>query len=193
MSVLEMDPSKLPPSVQAMLDLIAAKRRAHGEQFGGPYLALFNHPALAERIEALGYFLKFEGVLPRTAYQFIVLSVARATGAAFEWHDHVKHALSEGLPQSLVDGIADRSSAILPHPYGLLRDILANTMAWRAVPDALQIQAAAEWGKEGLVEIVVLSGFYQMFAAINQGFDIHPPAAVPGFVPPGAPLPNKTR
>jgi len=193
MSVLEMDPSKLPPSVQAMLDLIAAKRRAHGEQFGGPYLALFNHPALAERIEALGYFLKFEGVLPRTAYQFIVLSVARATVAAFEWHDHVKHALSEGLPQSLVDGIADRSSAILPHPYGLLRDILANTMAWRAVPDALQIQAAAEWGKEGLVEIVVLSGFYQMFAAINQGFDIHPPAAVPGFVPPGAPLPNKTR
>jgi 4-carboxymuconolactone decarboxylase len=193
MSVLEMDPSKLPPSVQAMLDLIAAKRRAHGEQFGGPYLALFNHPALAERIEALGYFLKFEGVLPRTAYQFIVLSVARATGAAFEWHDHVKHALSEGLPQSLVDGIADRSSAILPHPYGLLHDILANTMAWRAVPDALQIQAAAEWGKEGLVEIVVLSGFYQMFAAINQGFDIHPPAAVPGFVPPGAPLPNKTR
>jgi 4-carboxymuconolactone decarboxylase len=192
MSVLEMDPGKLPTSVQATLELIAAKRRAHGEPFGGPYLALFNHPALAERIEALGYFLKFEGVLPRTAYQFIVLSVARATGAAFEWHDHVKHALAEGLPQSLVDGIAGRSSAILPHPYGLLRDILANTMAWQAVPDALQIQAAAEWGKEGLVEIVVLSGFYQMFTAINQGFDIHPPAAVPGFVPPAAPLPNKT-
>ena len=29
-----------------------------------------------------------------------------------------------------------------------------------------------EWGKDGLVEIVVVSGFYQMFAAINQGFDI---------------------
>jgi 4-carboxymuconolactone decarboxylase len=36
----------------------------------------------------------------------------------------------------------------------------------------LQAQAAAQWGKDGLVEIVVLSGFYQMFAAINQGFDI---------------------
>ena len=192
MSVLEMDPSKMPPAVQRMLDLIAAKRRAQGEQFGGPYLALFNHPALAERIEALGYFLKFEGVLPRTAYQFIVLSVARATGPAFEWHDHVKHALAAGLPQSLVDGIADGSSATLPHPYDLLRDILANTMAWRPVPDALQIQAAAEWGKEGLVEIVVLSGFYQMFAAIDQGFDIHPPAADPGFGLSGGPLPNKT-
>ena len=29
-------------------------------------------------------------------------------------------------------------------------------------------------GKDGLVEIVVISGFYQMFAAINQGFDIVP-------------------
>ena len=38
----------------------------------------------------------------------------------------------------------------------------------------LAARAAALWGKPGLVEIVVLSGFYQMFAAVNQGFDIRP-------------------
>jgi 4-carboxymuconolactone decarboxylase len=47
-------------------------------------------------------------------------------------------------------------------------------LAWQAIPDALQARAVAEWGKDGLVEIVVISGFYQMFAAINQGFDIVP-------------------
>ena len=31
----------------------------------------------------------------------------------------------------------------------------------------------------GLVEIVVIAGFYQMFAAINQGFDIVPSAKAP--------------
>jgi 4-carboxymuconolactone decarboxylase len=36
----------------------------------------------------------------------------------------------------------------------------------------LQARAVAEWGREGLVEIVVVSGFYQMFAAINQGFAV---------------------
>jgi hypothetical protein len=46
----------------------------------------------------------------------------------------------------------------------------------------VQVQAVAEWGKDGLVEIVVVSGFYQMFAAINQGFDIQPPGQ------PAAPL-----
>ena len=43
------------------------------------------------------------------------------------------------------------------------------------LPDDLQAQAAAQWGKQGLVEVVVLSGFYELFAAINQGFDIKPP------------------
>ena len=176
MAVLEMDAARLPAPAKAMFDRIAAKRLALGEGFGGPYLALFNHPALAERVEALGFFLKFEGVLPRAAYQFIVLSVARATGAAFEWSDHVRHALAAGLPQSIVDAIADGPCAGPPEPYELLREILAQTLAWRPVPDALQARAAAEWGKEGLVEIVVISGFYQMFAAINQGFDIQPPA-----------------
>ena len=42
-------------------------------------------------------------------------------------------------------------------------------------PAGLQASAAAQWGVKGLVEIVVVSGFYQMFAAINQGFDIQPP------------------
>src|ERR1700731_3976277 len=62
----------------------------------------------------------------------------------------------------------------LDSTYELLRDIMSKALAWQAIPDALQARAVAEWGKDGLVEIVVISGFYQMFAAINQGFDIVP-------------------
>jgi 4-carboxymuconolactone decarboxylase len=134
MSDLEMDPAKFPAPVKALYERIATRRRAKGEGFGGPYLALLNHPALAERVEALGFYLKFEGVLPRVHYQFIVLSVARATGAAFEWQDHVQHALAAGLPQNIIDGIAEVAAASLPHPYGLLREILSKTLAWQPIP-----------------------------------------------------------
>ncbi len=152
-----------------------AARTRQGEGFGGPYLALLNHPELARRIEELGFFLKFEGTLPRTVYQFIVLSIARATGAGFEWHDHIAHARAAGLPQDVIDCIGSARAAALPQPYALAHAILEKTTAWQVLPDDLQAQAAAQWGKQGLVEIVVLSGFYQMFAAINQGFDISPP------------------
>jgi 4-carboxymuconolactone decarboxylase len=176
MSVLQMDPSRLSPVARTLFDAISAKRKARGEGFGGPYVALLNHPELARRVEELGFYLKFEGVLPRPAYQFIVLTVAHATGAAFEWHDHVQHALAAGLPPEVVEAVGTGKTQSLPEPYALLGAILEKTMAWQVVSDDLQARAAARWGVEGLVEIVVLSGFYQMFAAINQGFDIRPPA-----------------
>src|SRR6266849_9775007 len=97
MSELDMDPATLPADARALYEKMAARRKAQGEDFGGPYIALLNHPELARRIEELGFFLKFEGVLPRPIYQFIVLSVAQATGAAFEWQDHMQHALAAGL------------------------------------------------------------------------------------------------
>ncbi|MFY9736588.1 MAG: carboxymuconolactone decarboxylase family protein [Rhodoplanes sp.] len=172
MTVLQMDPAKFSPAAKALYDEISARRKAHGEGFGGPYLALLNHPELAKRVEQLGFFLKFEGVLPRPAYQFIVLSVSRATGAGFEWQDHIEHALAAGLPREVIDAIGSGASKALPHPYALLHEVLAKTMAWQTLPDDLQARVAAEWGREGLVEIVVVSGFYQMFATINQGFGI---------------------
>ena len=172
MTVLDMTRAALPAEARALLDTMAARREAKGEGFGGPYLALLNHPELARRIEELGFFLKFEGTLPRTVYQFIVLTIARSTGAAYEWHDHIEHARAAGLPQDVIDCIGSVRTDVLPRPYALAHAILTKTMAWQVVPDDLQAQAAAEWGKHGLVEIVVLSGFYQMFAAINQGFGI---------------------
>jgi 4-carboxymuconolactone decarboxylase len=174
MTALDMTLATLPADAQALYATMAARRKAHGEGFGGPYLALLNHPELARRVEELGFFLKFEGDLPRTIYQFIVLTVARATGAGFEWHDHIEHARAAGLPEDVIDAIDTGRVAALPQPYALAHAILSKTLAWQVVPDDLQAQAVAAWGKHGLVEIVVLSGFYQMFAAINQGFDIRP-------------------
>jgi 4-carboxymuconolactone decarboxylase len=176
MTVLDMNPATLPADAQALYETMAARRKAKGEHFGGPYVALLNHPELARRIEELGFFLKFEGTLPRTIYQFIVLTIARATGADYEWHDHIVHARAAGLPADVIDCIGSARTAALPEPYALAHAILSKTTAWQVVPDDLQARAAALWGKQGLVEIVVLSGFYQMFAAINQGFDIRPPA-----------------
>jgi 4-carboxymuconolactone decarboxylase len=175
MAVLPMDPSRLPAAGQALFVALSAKRKARGEGFGGPYLALLSHPELARRIEELGFFLKFEGVLPRPVYQFIVLSFAQATGAAFEWHDHVEHARAAGLSQDVIDAIANCRTAALARPYALLHAILTKTMAWQPVPDDLQERAVCEWGTERLIEIIVLSGLYQMFAAINEGFSIKPP------------------
>src|SRR2546421_3592793 len=143
MSELDMNPTT-PADARALYEQMATRRKARGEGFGGPYLALLNHPELARRIEELGFFLKFEGALPRPIYQFIVLTIARATGADYEWHDHIAHARAAGLPADVIDCIGSGHTATLPQPYALAHAILTKTTAWQVVPDDLQAQAVAQ-------------------------------------------------
>lgn len=133
-----------------------------------------NHPELCQRIEALGYYLKFDGHLPRDVYRFIVLAVARETNTPFEWFEHIKHALDAGLPQNVIETLKTQgvSSPNFSNPYRLAAQILKKTLNWKNIPDKLQTEALKEYGMHGFVGIVVLSGFYQMFSAINQAFDI---------------------
>ena len=152
MTVLDMKVATLPAAAQALYETMAARRKAHGEGFGGPYLALLNHPELARRVEELGFFLKFEGALPRPVYQFIVLTVARATGAGFEWHDHIEHARAAGLPAEVIDCIGSARSAALPRPYALAHAILQKTLAWQVVPTNCRRRpprngASADWSR----------------------------------------------
>lgn len=177
MGHLPFDPSKLSPPDLALYNGMVERRKAQGAGFGGPYSALMNHPKLCAKIEDLGFYLKFQGHLPRNIYQFVVLSVARSTGAAFEWIDHVKHAEAAGVPASVITTLQEHgiSDGVFRAPYGLVAKVLAATLPWKDVPNALQDQIIQEYGVEAFVELVVLSGFYQMFAAINQGFGVLPP------------------
>jgi 4-carboxymuconolactone decarboxylase len=178
MASLPFDPSRLNADDRALYEAMVARRRKYGAPFGGPYAALMNHPQLCKRIEELGFYLKFEGHLPRNVYQFVVLSVACQTGAEFEWADHVEHARQSGVPEEVIGalhthGVLGKS---FPAPYMLAAQILAETLPWKNISGEIQSAAIAAYGMEGFLELVVLSGFYQMFSAINQGFGVGPGA-----------------
>ncbi len=178
MASLPFDPATLAPADRALYDAMVAQRAAQGAPFSGPYLALMNHPQLCKRIQDLGYYLKFDGHLARDVYQFVVLCVARQTGAQFEWDDHVAHARAAGVPDAVIDRLRrdGLAGAAFPPPYALAAQVLGHTLGWTSIPATAQTAAIAAYGMEGFVEVVVLSGFYQMFSAINQGFDVAPPA-----------------
>lgn len=174
MARLPFNPNALNAPEKEIYESMVAKRKKQGAPFGGPYAALMNHPELCQKVEALGYYLKFEGHLPRNIYQFVVLAVARNTHTSFEWDDHVRHALAAGLSQNIIDELKNYGVAGLsfPDPYRLAAEILKSTLSWQNIPEAIQAETIKEYGIYGLIEVVVLSGFYQMFSAINQGFDI---------------------
>src|SRR6185436_11136225 len=137
MAALPFDPDKLGPAERAVFDRLKARRAAVGAPFSGPYLALMNHPDLTEKIEALGYLLKFEGSLPRDVYQFAVLMVARACRAPFEWIDHVGHARAAGVPDEVIESIrSGRDTQV--ESYATAAPVIHAVFSWSDVPEAAQ-------------------------------------------------------
>ena len=174
MAKLPFDPNKLSSKDKLIYDMMVAKRQTHHEPFNGPYLALMNHPELCQKIEALGAYLKFQGHLSREVYQFVVLAVAKYTEAEFEWTDHLQHAIEAGVPKTVINTLKTKGIAkqTFPEPYQIAAQVLTATLRWKNIPDQVQANAIKAYGMMGFVELVVLSGFYQMFSGINQGFDV---------------------
>jgi 4-carboxymuconolactone decarboxylase len=153
-------------------DNMLAKRKAQGTGLRGLYIPLMNHPELAQHIEQLGYYLKFDGKLRRDAYQFIVLSMARRIGVAFEWEDHLTPAREAGLSDSLIESILKSDRASIPHPYSVIFDIMDVVLEFKSIPESLQNEMIQLYGVQGVLEVVTLCGFYQTVGEITQAFDV---------------------
>ena len=168
MAALGFDEAMMSEADRALYEAMRAKRAAAGAPLAGPYLALMNHPRLAERIEALGFYLKFEGRLPREVYQYAVLRVARACGVAFEWVDHVGHARDAGVPEPVIDGVRRGEARALPEPYATAEPVIAAALAWRDVPEACagagDRALRSRWaGRAGRA-----NGLLSVFSAVNR-------------------------
>jgi 4-carboxymuconolactone decarboxylase len=149
---------------------LLARRERHGVGLYGPYVPLFHHPRLAQRIEELGYFYKYESELPRDRYQFVVLAFARRVGAEFEYRDHVRHAQAAGVPDKIISALDEH--AALTEPYASLLRVVDSALAHENLPQDLQDRVIADVGVQGLIEVVTLCGFYGLIAIVNAAFDV---------------------
>lgn len=173
------------PQTQEVYDELVSSRGA----LRGPYRALLHDPELARRVGALGGFLRFGGgCLPGDVREIVVLAVARRLGSAFEWAMHEPHALSEGIRQDVIEALrAGREPSGLSPLQAEALEAAGYVLDGRSIPRDLQDGLAARLGLKGVVELVVLAGFYEMIARIISSFDVPLPAGTSDPFPvPGA-------
>ena len=164
---------------RAIYERMLARRQSQCTGLYGPYTALLHHPRLAEGIERLGYYYKFESTLPRDVYQFVVLAFAKRTGIEFEWLDHLDHARRAGLPEEVIDALA-AGDGQLPEPYRSVRECMDVVLRYQSIPESLQAEVVRLVGVEGLLEIVTLCGFYGLIGMVSTSFDVPLPSAARG-------------
>ena len=163
---------------EIMADIMARRKFDCPEQLG-PYRFLLNDPILTEYIERLGFYYKYEGRLPRDVFQFLVLGFAKQAGIEFIWRDHIEPAREAGLPDRVIKAL-ERGDKQLGEPYDRVRELMGYAFRYKSIPKALQDQIIADFGLDGLLELVTLCGFYTMIGMINNCFDVPMPDASAG-------------
>ena len=165
-----------------------AEGRAIYQRLAGPrgglhgmYLALMNNPVLADHIGNLGSYLRFKGLLGDDVRELAILATARGLGVAYEWEQHVPIALAAGVPQVVVDALlaGDFASPCMSPLYLDICSAARHAVAQELLPDALQQRLQQALGLKGVVELVVLCGFYRCIANVVTAFDVALPNAGP--------------
>ena len=145
----------------------------------GPFTALLLQPEVADRVQALGARLRFEGTLPGRLRELAVLVTAHFWGAAYEWAAHAPIARKEGVPVAVIEAIGDGRRPDFDDDNNAHDDAVyrfcSELLETHEVGDDTYAAALDALGPEGVVELTALVGYYALLAMVLKTFRIEPP------------------
>lgn len=148
---------------------------------GAPFGVLLRSPILAERLRKVGEYLRFESSIPKRLNEFAILVTARTWTAQYEWFAHLRLALKEGLNPALAEDLAlgkrpQNMQADEEAVYNFCHELHAT----HQVSDAHYKAVLDLFGEQGVVDLMVVSGYYVMVSMVlNVNRTPLPEGAVP--------------
>ncbi|MDF2232335.1 carboxymuconolactone decarboxylase family protein [Albimonas sp. CAU 1670] len=172
-----------PPALDEMTD--AQKEVAEAILSGprgaivGPLGFWLHRPGLAAPAQEVGAYCRFGSSLPPNLSEIAICTVARVWNAQFEWYAHKNLALDAGVPIEILDAIRDRT----PPPFrdekeAMCHEFTLAVQTERTASQALYDRALAVLGRDGLVDLVAINGYYCMVSLTLNVFDADLPEGV---------------
>jgi 4-carboxymuconolactone decarboxylase len=151
----------------------------------GPFNAWMQAPELANLLEPLGDYLRFRTSLPTRLSELAILIAARHWDSQFEWFMHARIAVKAGLDPEVTAAIAD-----FQEPSGLTEEeaavyaFCAKLRADRFVDDSTFARAVELLGHRGVVELIAISGYYDLVSMTLNVAGVAPPIGAEPLLPP---------
>ena len=165
---------ELTPEQRRIAAAISAAR--HGA-VRGPFALWLRLPEVARHANDLGNALRHGGTLDIRLYRLAVLLVARFWSAQYEWYIHARGAREAGLPDETIDAIREKRRPVLTEPAQIaVYDTVTELLETRTLSEPGYRRAEDILGRDALIELVTVAGFFTMAAMVLNAFD----APVPG-------------
>lgn len=145
----------------------------------GPFNALLRSPELADRVQKVGEYLRFDTSLPPRLNELAILVNARFWGSKYEWYAHRPLAEKAGLAGAIADDLAsNRRPAGMQADETIVYEFCTALHTTHGVDDALFERAVAALGERGVVDLIGVSGYYTLVSMMLNVAEIPLPPGV---------------
>ena len=152
----------------------------------GPFNIWLRSPELADRLQKVGEYLRFNSSLDPRLNEMAILMTAAHWRSPFEWYAHAPLAIKAGLaPETVAAIAAGERPATMRSDEAIIWDFCSQLRERRTVNDATYAAAVAAWGERGVVDLIAVNGYYDAVSmTLNIGEVLPPEGADVPFAAP---------
>jgi 4-carboxymuconolactone decarboxylase len=152
----------------------------------GPFNALLRSPEVADRVQKVGEYIRFQSTIPAPLNEMAILITGRFWGAQYEFWAHSRLARTAGLGDAIIDAIAaGRRPSAMSGDERIVYDFCSELFRDKAVSDTSFKAVVDRFGEPGVIDLIAACGYYSIVSMVLN-VDRHPLPA--GERPPLKPL-----
>ena len=133
----------------------------------GPFNALLRSPEVADRVQRVGEYVRFQSSIPAPLNEMAILITGRFWGAQFEFWAHRRLAKAAGLPDQIIEAIADgRRPTGMSDEESAVHDFCSELFRAKAVSDGSFKAVVDRFGERGVIDLIAATGYYSMVSMV---------------------------
>lgn len=127
----------------------------------GPFPAWLHSPEMADRMQQVGRFMRWESSLPARLSELAILVTAKRWRARYEWFAHHKMAMEGGLDPAIAEDVRlGRTPADMAEDEAAVFRFVTEVQATGDVSDQAFDDARRLFGEAGCAELLGITGYY---------------------------------
>ena len=151
------------PQKKMFENLISGERRGAS----GPFNVLLRSPEMGDLAQQFGASMRYHSSIPPKLNELAIIITARHWTSQYEWYAHRRAAQNAGLSQSIIDAVAAGTRpASMAADEQAVYDFVSELLTTTQVSDATFNAAKDKFGERGVVDLIGVSGYYQLVSML---------------------------
>ena len=142
----------------------------------GPFNAWLRSPELADRLQKVGEYVRFNTSLDKRLNEMAIIMTAQYWGSQYEWFAHAPLAQKAGLDPAIIAALgAGRKPENMKDDEAIVWEFTTQLRRDHHVDDAIYAKAVEKLGENGVMDLIAVNGYYDVVSMTLNVAHVVPP------------------